>query len=347
MGRAAHVGQHRWTVDDITALLRAAYRDVQGPLTLSVVRQWGRSRGRVVPAQRTFTVRFGSWSASCEAAGVPHANSIGAVRPGPRPVDTDRCWAALAAFLERCEREQWSPTLDRYQLLAREEGWPARNTLRLRLGLAWPELLREAKRRNGGARSSRGGDSSPEGAGAPGPTHHRRLRSRPPSASDIVAALRRAAVDRGGRLTTTDYRAWAATQPDDPDGAIPPVDAIRARFGSWAAACRAAGLVAGRDGWTDAGLIAALRAGYAEIGEPFTASRFATWSGAQPAPTCHLAPDTCIHAFGSWTTCQLLAGAKQAPIDALLAAVGTGARTPNRLERYRRWAALERSNQRA
>jgi hypothetical protein len=179
--------------------------------------------------------------------------------------------------------------MERYQLLCRESGWPTRNTITLRLGGSWRELMTQAATRT----------TSWDG---PVRTHPRRTRERPSTAGEILVALADAGEANGGRLTVAQYRAWSK------DATAPHPDIIRARFGSWAAACRAAGITAGRGGWTVLDVVRELQRGYAAIGEPFTAARFTAWLAKQPSRVAHLKPDTAIRLLGSWSRCQVAAG---------------------------------------
>lgn len=286
----------RWSDDALLALLRDAHRALSEPLSAASVRRWADGIGRAAPTERTYTVHFGSWIAACDAAAVPHAHDVGAVRPGPRPVSVDECRRAVGAFVQRCRSEDVAPTMERYQLLSREEGWPTRNTITHRLGASWSDIIAAARK------DGRSTNESHEPVTRA--IHPRRKHERPPGASDILAALRAAASLNGGRLTVSDYRRWSADR-----RAVPHPDAIRARFGSWAAACRAAGALPGRGGWTVLDVIEQLQRAYDELGEPFTGGRFRAWAATQPPPNALLRPDVAIRAIGSWSACQQAAGA--------------------------------------
>ena len=269
----------------IVALLRDAYAGLRTPLSVASVSQWAQSCRRAAPSQRTYTVHFGSWVAACDAAGVPHAHEVADIRPGPRPVSIEECWSALASFMAYCRSHGLAPTMDQYQLLSRERGWPTRNTITLRLDGTWRELVGRA-------------DGMDLWTGPIRTPHPRRERERPPTASEILTALQAAAEANSGRITVADYRMWAAGRE------VPQPDAIRARFGSWSLACRAAGVMAGRSGWTALEVIEQLQRAYDQIGEPFTVSRFARWVAAQPPPVVHLKPDTAIRLLTSWSMCH-------------------------------------------
>lgn len=263
-------------------MLRMAYRHLGQPLNLTLIKDWSARTGHPVPSQRTYTVKFGSWVAACEAAGVPHSKRIGAQRPGPRPVAPETCWAAVRAYLTLCATKGHSPTMDRYELLARQQGWPSRNTLVLRLGRPWPEIISQAYRHRVTASPTT-------------PPHHRRSGERPATVNQILAAIEAASADNPGRLTASAYQAWASGR-----AGTPSLDEIRVRFGSWAAACKAAGVLPGRPPWTTRAALAKLREAYAVLGAPFTGYRYKDFVDAHPEGHTFPTVDTAARLFGSW-----------------------------------------------
>jgi hypothetical protein len=283
-----------WTSTEITDLLRAAHADMNEPLSMATARAWADAAGRRFPSERTFVVYFGGWSSACESAGVPHARTLGETPPGPPPTTSDECWQALQAFVEESEGLGMPPTMERYQLRSRERGWPSRNTVRLRLGLGWQEAIDEARRRGASALVNRHV-----------PVNHTRRDQPVPTVDEMLTAMTVAAADYEGRLSVAQYRDWARRQP----AAQPPPDAIRARFGSWSAACRAAGIHAGRGSWPAIDVVTQLQRAYMTVGDPFTMARFRAWARHQPSPICHLTPETASRALGSWTACQAAATA--------------------------------------
>ena len=54
-------------------------------------------RGDSVPMQRTYELRYGSWNAACEAAGVPHAPSTARFY---NPWTEEQCVEAIVAVAE-------------------------------------------------------------------------------------------------------------------------------------------------------------------------------------------------------------------------------------------------------
>lgn len=275
--------QQTWTQDEILTTLRFAYEELRVPLNLALMKEWSERTGWAVPSQRTYTVKFGSWVDACEQAGVPHTKRIGAVRPGPQPVAADTCWAAARAFLAVCEAKSQSPTMDRYEMLARQQGWPSRNTLILRLNRSWSEVISQANRHRVKA--------SPIT-----PPHHRRQGNRPATVRQILAAIQAASGDNPGRLTTAAYHRWAATQAGD----TPALDEIRVRFGSWATACKAAGVASGRPPWTSRSALAKLREAHHIIGEPFTGYRYRDFTDNHPEGHTFPTVDAAARIFGSW-----------------------------------------------
>jgi hypothetical protein len=271
-------GTRSWTDDEIVDVLRAAAADLGESLSLTTLAEWGAETGAAVPSNRTFTVRFGSWSAACEAAGVERASATRGT--GPAPMSPDVCWAAARKFLTACAEADLNPTLERYELLSREHGWPSRNTLVLRLGMPWKEIVRRANRHRPSADPA--GDVD----------HHRR--SQVPTVKEMLAALRSAA-DGEPTLTFVDYRDWAASNPQAPS----PVD-IRARYGSWERACRAAGLSTGPGRWTETTLVPFLVEAHQAIGNPFRVADYKDWVAAQPHPKRYPTLDPLLRTFGSW-----------------------------------------------
>lgn len=324
------VRRRSWSDKEALATLRLAHRQLKRPLNLGLMEEWSARSGIPVPSQRTYTVRFGSWVQACEAAGVPHTNRVGDVRPGPKPVASSTCWAAVRAYLELCEHRGWKATMDRYELLAREHGWPSRNTVILRLGRPWPEVLAQASRHRVKA--------SPHT-----PPHHRRTGARPATIRQILASINAAAVAHPGRLTTKSYHQWAAARPG-----APALDEIRARFGSWAAACKAAGVSSGRPAWTSRSALAKLRDAYRQIGDPFTGYRYKDFVEAHPEGHTYPTVDTAARLFGSWgAVCEKVGtfvarpqwGTEKtaAALNAAARAVGEGLT----MQSYRVWAQAE------
>ena len=284
-----------WRAPEIVELLRAAHADVGAPLSLSAARAWATTERRRFPSGRTFAVTFGGWTSACEAAGVPSARTFGDTPPGPVATTADECWEALQAFLEESDRLGVAPTMERYQLRSRERTWPSRNTIRLRLGLGWRAAI-------DGARCL---DATPT-IGRPALRPQARRELVPvPTVDEMLEAMTAAAAQGGGRLSIAQYRNWTRRQRT----AQPPTDAIRARFGSWPAACRAAGIRAGRGGWPAIDVVTQLQRAYVMLGEPFTMVRFRAWAGDQPSPICHLTPETASRALGSWPACKAAAAA--------------------------------------
>lgn len=119
----------------------------------------------------------------------------------------------------------------------------------------------------------------------------------------IFAALRSVAV--GGRVTTNAYAAGYARAPR---GAMPSLPLVTGRFGTWSAACRAAGLESAFsygpriDRWTVASCWEALAACAFDLGRAPTVRAYEAWaSGREDAPS-----STTLRArLGNWVEAGL------------------------------------------
>ncbi|HVT78461.1 MAG TPA: hypothetical protein VHD87_15595 [Acidimicrobiales bacterium] len=111
---------------------------------------------------------------------------------------------------------------------------------------------------------------------------------------DIRKALR-AAAGRGGTISEARYLEWAATQPNRPS-----LPTVITRFGSWAAACNAAGVNTGGAGGamqrSDDEILKAIRKCARATKTPPHASSYNDWARANDAPNL----STVVRRFGSW-----------------------------------------------
>jgi len=103
----------------------------------SVVRLLERyRRGDAVPTQRTYLLRYGSWNAACEAAGVPHAPSTA---HHYSPWTQERC---VEAIREVAALDGVMPSMGDYDAVRRLErpDLPSTATIRGRCG-GWARAL--------------------------------------------------------------------------------------------------------------------------------------------------------------------------------------------------------------
>jgi hypothetical protein len=92
-------GEQYWTDEELMDVLRDTARQAeQRGERFSASRLRERyQRGDRVPTQRTYALRYGSWNAACEAAGVPHAPSTAHLYT---PWTQEQCVEAILAVAE-------------------------------------------------------------------------------------------------------------------------------------------------------------------------------------------------------------------------------------------------------
>lgn len=318
----APVRQRVWDDDEILTLLKRAAREIGQPISLPALDEWSARTGRPVPSQRTYSTRFGSWRNACDTAGVTFVDRNGP-KSGPAPLDPRVCWAAVRAYLELCDKQGLKPTLDRYELLSREHGWPARNTLTMRLGMPWTQIVTEAPKHR--VRVS-----------PTVPDHPRSVV--PASAKEMILALNQAYGDGSKRLRSSDYRKWAANNPG-----APTLDDVRARFGSWAAACDAAGVVPVRSAWKKDSIIEKLADAYKVLGDPFTGYRYRQFTGTADGMS-YPKIDAVVRLIGPWSKACEAIGVKPGRAHYTTDEVTTAVRDARKqidgrltMATYRRW----------
>jgi hypothetical protein len=93
-------------------------------------------RGDRAPTPRTYELRYGSWNAACEAAGVPHAPSTA---HNYSPWTQEQCVEAIVAVAEVLGA---MPSIDDYNAVRRLErpDLPSHATIRGRCG-GWARAL--------------------------------------------------------------------------------------------------------------------------------------------------------------------------------------------------------------
>lgn len=195
-----------WSDSDMLDLVREAATTVGQPLSFPAFELWAADNGHVTPAERTWTTRFGSWTEACETAGIEPVRSTWGGKPGTYTT-VDQCLDAVREFVAECGTEGCAATLSRYERVSKDRGWPARNTLYVRVAATWPEIL--------------------EQVGADAPDVSTRCVSY--TTEQIEQAVEAAAK---ARVTTMrEYMNWRAAQPDS--ATIPSAGRVAAHYDGW------------------------------------------------------------------------------------------------------------------
>lgn len=143
--RSAHNRSHgvrSFSDDQIGTVLRRAAAELGEPLTSAKYDAWRaneQSQGRWAPAQRTLTLRFGSWSQACHASGVRcrrgHPGGYRKKWPAPRVLE------AVIAYLS----ETGNTSVNGYRRWAQEgSARPSDGTIRARFG-SWTQAVTAAE----------------------------------------------------------------------------------------------------------------------------------------------------------------------------------------------------------
>lgn len=162
--------QRRWEPAGMEAVLQQAAAENGEPLSLSKYERWVVERERVAPSQRTITVRYGSWRAACEAAGVKPGDSSRSYQPA---VTAEECMAAVAQYVNECARAGTRATLTGYEQISALRGWPCRNTVVVRCAGSeehhrpWRSIVREVLASNGATPASNGATPANSGRRSP------------------------------------------------------------------------------------------------------------------------------------------------------------------------------------
>lgn len=230
-------------------LLHAAHADLGEPLTFASFTAWCEREGNTpAPTMSVFSARFGSFTAACRHAQVPH---VAPTRGAPRRYTR----SAVISLLQDAHRDLGEPlTIDTVQRWGSEHKRPVPSTSTFyNLFGSFPEAC--------------------EAAGVPGG----RTRGRRPvySREMLVDLLQRAHRETGKPLSHASFLAWA----EQAGAPTPSMSTFHNLFGTFPAACDAAGVPHGRSGDSlrdHVEEVVALRQGGAtlqQIGERFGVTR--------------------------------------------------------------------------
>jgi len=130
----------QYSDDDLLGFLRKAGRGQDGPLSLARYSEVARRSRKRWPSVQTYVIRFGSWTAARQAAGLPARN------PPPwtgERISREECLAAVRAVTQALGK---LPTGAEYDRRARESNGslPSLATVKHRCG-GWRQALRMAE----------------------------------------------------------------------------------------------------------------------------------------------------------------------------------------------------------